>query len=253
MAGVVPGLISAAFYMSYIAISSRDIAKTAEVYTWKEKLYSIRYLWVAGVTLLFIMLSIYFGIATPTEAGAIGAFAMFMLALVLGKMSWPTFISAVSDCVKITSMVLFLIVAAAFFGRLLVASTVSTIIVETLTGWGVSRYVVFFCIAVLWFILGMMIDAAGMMVISLPVVYPVMTALGFDPIWLGIICIKFCEMALITPPVGMAIFATQAASGNIPLTTVYRGASRFLMIDVFTVIFLTAFPEVVLFLPNLMR
>ena len=253
VAGIIPGIISAIFYMGYITISSRKIARLAKTYTWKERLYTIRYLWVAGVILLFIMMSIYFGVATPTEAGGIGAFGMFVLALVMGKMNWSIFISAVADCIKITASVLFLIVAAAFFARLLVASTLSATIVEVLTEVGVNKYIVFFFIAVLWFMLGMMIDAAGMMVISLPIVYPVMTTLGFDPIWLGIICIKFCEMALITPPVGMAVFATQTVAGNIPLMTVFKGASRFLIMDVFTVIFLTVFPQTILFLPNLMR
>lgn len=253
VAGIIPGIISAIFYMSYITLSSRKIARLARTYTWKERIYTIRYLWVAGIILLFIMMSIYFGIATPTEAGGIGAFGMFVLALLMGKMNRSIFISAISDCIKISASVLFLIVAAAFFARLLVASTLSTTIVDLLTDLGVNRYIVFFFIAVLWFMLGMMIDAAGMMVISLPIVYPVMTTLGFDPIWLGIICIKFCEMALITPPVGMAVFATQTVAGNIPLMTVFKGASRFLIMDVFTVVFLTVFPQTVLFLPNLIR
>jgi TRAP-type C4-dicarboxylate transport system permease large subunit len=238
--------------MAYITISSRGVATMQTVSTWKEKFNAIRHLWVVAIILLSVMLSIYFGIATPTEAGAIGASSVLVLTLVTGKMSWPKFLSAVGDCISVSSMVLFLIVASAFFGRLLVVSTLSGTIVEALTNFASNRYIVFFFVAVLWFFLGMMIDAGGMMVISVPVVYPVMMALGFDPIWLGIICIKFCEMALITPPLGMAVFATSAVSGGIPVTAVYRGASRFLIMDIFTVILLTAFPEIVLFLPNLM-
>lgn len=252
MAGILPGIISAIFYMGYITISSRNIAKLAKRYTWRQKIAAVRYLWIAGLILLFVMGSIYFGIATPTEAGAVGAFSMFILSLITGKLTVPKFIDAIWDCVSISGMVLFLIVAAAFFGRLLVVSTLSQTIVESLTNAELNRYLIFFFVAVIWFILGMIIDAAGMMVISLPIVFPVMTELGFDPIWLGIICIKFCEMALITPPVGMSVYATQSVSGGVPLSTSFSGASRFLMMDIFTVIFLTVFPQIILFLPNLM-
>jgi tripartite ATP-independent transporter DctM subunit len=252
IAGIIPGIISASFYMSYIAISSRKIARSANVYTWMEKVYAIRYLWVVAVILLFVLGSIYFGIATPTEAGSIGAFGMFLLALLTRKISKSKFFAAIVDAVKITGMILFLILSAAFFGRLLVVSHLSKMITGTLIGLELNRYIIFFFIAVIWFLLGMIIESTAMLVVSLPVVYPIMMALGFDPIWFGIISIKFCEMAVITPPIGVAVFATHSITEGIPLITVFKGASRFLAMDVFTVIFLTAFPRVVTFLPSLM-
>jgi tripartite ATP-independent transporter DctM subunit len=252
VAGIVPGIISACFYIGYIIFFNRKAARLAKVYTWREKVHAIRYIWVVGVILLAVMGSIYFGIATPTEAGAVGAFGIFVLALVTGKMSVSKFTAAVIDAVKISGIVLFLIGAAAFFGRFLVISDLSFVITEGLIGLSDNRYIVFLCVGIIWFLLGMVIDAVPMLVVSLPVVYPVMMELGFDPIWFGIISIKFCEMAVITPPVGMAIFATHSITPDIPLMTVYKGALRFLSMDVLTVIFLTTFPEVVTFLPNLM-
>jgi tripartite ATP-independent transporter DctM subunit len=252
VAGVVPGIISAIIYMGYIALTSRDILKSSKNYTWKERLYTLKYLWVVGVILGFVMGSIYTGIATPTEAGAVGAGGMFILSVLTGKMNTSRFMAAVVDAARISGKVLILIVAAAFFGRLLVISNLTEIITKTLLGLDVNRYVIFFFVAVVWFVLGMLIDAAPMLVVSVPVVYPVMISLGFDPIWFGIICIKFCEMALITPPVGMAVFATQSAVPNIPIGVVFRGAVKFLRMDIFTVILLTVFPKLVTWLPNLM-
>jgi TRAP-type C4-dicarboxylate transport system permease large subunit len=107
-------------------------------------------------------------------------------------------------------------------------------------------------VGIVWYILGSLVDALGMLVVSLPVVYPLMMKLGFDPIWFGIIAIKFCEMALITPPVGMAVYATASVVPDIPMATVFKGAMRFLVMDITTVAFLTIFPGFITFLPNLM-
>lgn len=252
VAGILPGIISALFYMSYISLSSRNIAKSAQNYSWKERLATVKYLWVVAVILLFVMGSIYSGIATPTEAGAVGAAGMFLLSVVTGKMNRSRFLASVVDAAKISGKVLILIVSAAFFGRLLVISDLTHIITETLSNLEVNRYLIFLFCALIWFVLGMLIDAAPMLVVSVPIVYPVMMSLGFDPIWFGIIAIKFCEMALITPPVGMAIFATYSAAPNVSLGTIYRGAARFLSMDIFTVFVLTMFPELVTWLPGLM-
>jgi tripartite ATP-independent transporter DctM subunit len=252
VAGVVPGIISAIFYMGYISLTSRHVAKSSKTYTWKERFYTIRYLWVVGVILLFVMGSIYTGVATPTEAGAVGAAGMFILSIVTGKMNRSRFIASVADAAKISGTVLILIVAAAFFGRLLVISNLTEIITETLQTLEINRYLIFLFCAIIWFALGMLIDAAPMLVVSVPIVYPVMMSLDFNPIWFGIISIKFCEMALITPPVGMAIFATQSSAPYIPLGTIYRGAAKFLSMDIFTVFILTMFPDLVTWLPSLM-
>jgi tripartite ATP-independent transporter DctM subunit len=252
VAGIVPGIISAIFYMGYIASSSRHVAKLSRSHTWKERFYTIRYLWVVGVILLFVMGSIYTGIATPTEAGAIGAGGMFILAAATGKMNRSRFLASVIDTIRISGTVLILIVAAAFFGRLLVISNLTQVITQTLQDLEINRYFIFFFLAIIWFALGMLIDAAPMLVVSLPIAYPVMMSLGFHPIWFGIISIKFCEMALITPPVGMAIFATQSSAPYIPLGRIYRGAAKFLSMDIFTVFVLTMFPDLVTWLPSLM-
>jgi tripartite ATP-independent transporter DctM subunit len=251
MAGYIPGIITAFSYMSYIIITSRNIPRSEKVYTWREKLYSLRYLWFVLVILLFVMGSMFFGIATPTEAGSAGTFAMFLLTIVSRKISWSVFRASVFEAVRITGSVLFLIVSAVLFGRLLVISGLTKFIGELLIGSDLNRYVVLLIVAIVWIILGMLIDAGGMMVVSLPVVYPIMISLGFDPIWLGIICVKFCDIALISPPVGMAVFATGSIT-DIPLHKIFAGSVRFLAMDIITIILFTLFPGIVTFLPNLM-
>lgn len=251
--GILPGILSVFLYSGYILLRARKFPRSLRTYTLKEKIISVGDLWVVVILLLSIIGSIYFGWATPTEAGSVGAVVVFLLALLTGRLNLKIFTGAVFATVKTTGMILLIICAAAFFGRFLVIAGTTEVIVKSVLLVEASRYVIFSLIGLIYLILGCFLSATGMMVISLPIFYPVMMNLGFDPIWFGIIVVIFVEMALITPPVGMNIYAVSSIAPEVPITTITKGAAYFLTMDTLTIIVLTIFPEIVTFLPNLMR
>ncbi|MBU4564923.1 MAG: TRAP transporter large permease subunit [Proteobacteria bacterium] len=251
--GILPGILSVLLYSAYILFRARKFPRSTERYTFKEKVRSVGHLWVVVLLLISIIYSIYFGWATPTEAGAVGAVVVMLLALFTKKLTVKIFFKAVATTVKTTGMILLIICAAAFFGRFLILAGTTEFIVKSVVMIDASRYVVFALIGLVYMILGCFLSATGMMVISLPIFYPIMMKLGFDPVWFGIIVVIFVEMALITPPVGMNIYAVSSIDTKVPIATIIKGAAFFLSMDVLTVIILTIFPQIVTFLPNLMR
>lgn len=251
--GILPGALSVILYAGYILVRARKFPRSTEKYTLKEKIRSMGHLWVVVVLLISIIYSIYFGWATPTEAGAVGAVVVLLLALFTKKLTFKIFSKAVFNTVKTTGMILLIICAAAFFGRFLILAGTTELIVKSIVMVEASRYVIFALIGLVYMILGCFLSATGMMVISLPIFYPIMMNLGFDPIWFGIIVVIFVEMALITPPVGMNIYAVSSIAPKVPVMMIVKGAAFFLTMDVLTVVILTTFPEIVTFLPNLMR
>jgi len=251
--GILPGALSVFLYASYIVFRARKFPRSTQRYSFKEKIVSVGDLWVVIILLVAIIGSIYFGWATPTEAGSVGAVVVFFLALVTKRLTLKIFGDAVTNTVKTTGMILLIICAAAFFGRFLILAGTTEMIVQTVLMVDASRYVIFAMIGLVYLILGCFLSATGMMVISLPIFYPVMMNLGFDPVWFGIIVVIFVEMALITPPVGMNIYAVSSIEPEISVTTIAKGAAFFLLMDILTIIILTIFPEIVTFLPNLMR
>ena len=251
--GILPGALSVFLYASYIIFRARKFPRSTQKYSLKEKIIAVGDLWVVVILLLSIIGSIYFGWATPTEAGSVGAVAVFFLALFTKRLTLKIFNSAVINTVKTTGMILLIICAAAFFGRFLILAGTTELIVQSVLMVEASRYIVFAMIGVIYLILGCFLSATGMMVISLPIFYPVMMNLGFDPIWFGIIVVIFVEMALITPPVGMNIYAVSSIVPEVSVTTIAKGAAYFLLMDTLTIVILTIFPEIVTFLPNLMK
>lgn len=252
IAGIFPGILSVALYSAYIIVRAARWPKPPEKYTLKEKLVSLRELWVMVVLLIFIIGSIYFGWATPTEVGAVAAAVVFFLTLLKRKMTLTIFGTAVTSTVKTSGMIFLIICTAGYFGRFLTMAGTTEVIVKSALLLESSRYVVFGLIGVVYLILGCFLSATGMMVVSLPIFHPVMMDLGFDPVWFGIIVVIFVEMALITPPVGMNIYAVSSIAPDVNVTTIIKGAAYFLTMDTLTIIILTIFPEIVTFLPNLM-
>jgi tripartite ATP-independent transporter DctM subunit len=251
--GIFPGILSVLLYSGYIFVTSRRIRGMNVTYSFKERILSIGHLWVVFVLIVAIMFSIYFGWATPTEAGAVGAVVVFLLTIITGKMNLQVFKESIISTIRSSAMILLIICCAAFFGRFLVLAGTTGQIVESVTKISAPPYVIFALIGVIYLLLGCFLSATGMMVISLPIFYPIMMDLGFDPVWFGIIVVVFVEMALITPPVGMNIYAVNSIASDVSITTIIKGSSRFLSMDILTVIVLTVFPEIVTFLPNLMK
>ena len=257
VAGLVPGLLSAAVYMVGIYVRVRRNPSLAPEPTpiapAGERWKSLKGVW--GITFLFILVigGIYTGWFVPTYAGAVGAFGALLIVITKGRLSGKTMLDTFKDAGTTTSVIFIIVIGGILFARFLTYTGLVTEISMTLLAWDLSPYLYLLAFAVLYLILGMFIDPIAIMVMTLPVMFPILTGVGFDPIWIGVIAIKLAEISLITPPVGLNVYVVRSAS-PIPLSLedVFSGVMPFLVLDVITLGLLIAFPEIVTFLPRLM-
>jgi tripartite ATP-independent transporter DctM subunit len=252
VAGIIPGIVSALIYSGYIIVRCMNVPVKTQRYSIKEKLLAMRHLWVIVALVLAILYTLYTGWATPTEVGAIGVAVVCFLALVIGRMSWKVFMESVKTAIYISGQILILVGAAIFFGRFLAYAGLSVNACEAVIGLQAPPLVVFIAIMGLYLLLGCFMGAMAMLAVSLPIVYPIVSSLGFDPIWFGIVVVVFSETALISPPIGMNVFATNSIAPDIPITTIFKGSFGFMCMDILTVFVFYLFPSLITFLPNRM-
>ncbi|TCL08329.1 tripartite ATP-independent transporter DctM subunit [Shimia isoporae] len=254
LAGFLPGLVSALIYAGIIivwAMVRPTDAPSVSGYSWKERFESLPGVSPIFIVIFIIISAIYGGWATPTEAGALGAAVVFLVALLRGT-SLKDIKGSLMESARLTVMIFSLIWGVLIFVRFLGFSGVP----EAFTAWIVQLdthpMVIMICILLAYAVLGMFMDAIGMLLLTLPVVYPAVIALGFDSIWFGIIVVKMAEVCLITPPIGLNCFVVNGVRPDISLGQVFRGIALFFVADVITIAVLLAFPEIVTWLPDLM-
>lgn len=255
IAGVIPGLLLASAYALYIAIRAildpTVMPEEQENYTFKDKIKSSQELFPVLLLIFIVLGGIYMGITTPTEAAAIGVVGAFGLALWFKNLTVANFRQAVLSAVKTTSMISFIIVGAAFLSQVVGFVGIARALSLYISGLGLSPYLLILVVAVMYLILGMILDGISIVVMTLPIVLPIIIAAGFDPLWFGIFLVFMVELSQITPPVGFSIFVIEAIS-NEKVGTILKATFPFFMIMILMVIIITAFPEIVSFLPNKM-
>ena len=257
VAGLVPGFLSAAVYMLgiyFVAKARPDLAPIPNVtITRRERWESLKGVW--GISFLFILVigGIYMGFFVPTYAGAVGAFGAFMIVAAKRKLNGKLLVDTFKDAGITTSTIFIIVIGGIIFARFLTYTGLVGDISEWMIALELSPIAYLIGFAILYLILGMLIDPIAIMVMTLPVMFPIMTSVGYDPIWLGVIAIKLAEISLITPPVGLNVYVVRSASPvKLRLEEVFAGITPFLIMDVFTLALLIAFPSIVLFLPSLM-
>ena len=257
VAGLIPGLMSAAIYMFGIYLVARarpDLCPIPNVIiTRREKWESLKGVW--GITFLFILVigGIYLGFFVPTYAGAVGAFGAFLIVAAKGKLNGKMLVDTFKDAGITTSTIFIIVIGGIIFARFLTYTGLVGDISDWMLALELSPFMYLVGFAVLYLLLGMLIDPIVIMVMTLPVMFPILTSVGYDPIWLGVIAIKLAEISLITPPVGLNVYVVRSASPvPLRLEEVFAGVTPFLMMDFVTLGLLIAFPSIVLFLPNLM-
>ncbi|HEX6142377.1 MAG TPA: TRAP transporter large permease, partial [Geminicoccaceae bacterium] len=246
LAGFIPGLVSALIYVAIIVLWSTidpSIGKPIHGHTWGERFRSVPGTFPVILVIVIIFSAMYAGWATPTEAGALGAFVVFLLALLRG-MRWANLKEALIETAKLTVMIFSLIWGVLIFVRFLGFAGLP----EAFTSWIVALpyppIVIMIMILLGYAVLGMFMDAIGMLLLTLPVVYPAVVALGYDPIWFGIVVVKMAEVCLVTPPIGLNCFVVAAVRPDIPVSTVFRGIAPFVVADFITIGVFLAFPAV---------
>ena len=255
--GFIPGALSAALYMAMIYTRVRFNPKLAptrvEAVPWREKVSALSKLAPIVILVIVMLGGIYFGICSPYEAGGLGALTIFVIGLVLKNFTIANLKKSLMNTARLTSSLFFLLVIAMLFGKFMTVSGMQKILNDFVLGLEVSPvFIIIACLCV-YFVLGTFMDAISQMAITLPIFYPLLTNLGVDGIWFGILFIKMCEIAQITPPIGISVYVTQGIlSDVISLPGLFKAIFPFLIVDILTVAVLFAFPQIVLWLPSLM-
>jgi len=255
-AGIFPGLLLMTLASLYIIIRASlqpKIAPKGDKFTMREKWFSIRHLVPVLILFVAVLGSIYFGVASPIEAGAVGAFVATLICLGLRRLTWKKFTDAASDAAIISVMIFILIIGAALLSQMFFVTGLRAVITEAIAGWEVAPWLVIVFFLAILTIMGMFIDVIGMLLISLPIMFPVVIELGLDPIWFGIIMIVSSEMALITPPVGVNLFVIQGiAPKGTTLGDVAIGSAPFVVVLWIFLLILIFFPDIAMWLPSTM-
>jgi tripartite ATP-independent transporter DctM subunit len=254
VAGFIPGIVSALVYAAIIILRAKinpDLGRPITGFTWNDRFRSIPGTLPIAFVIVVIFGSMYFGWATPTEAGAVGSFVVFVIALVNG-MRWKTLKEALLETAKLTVMIFSLIWGVLIFVRFLGFAGLPEMFANYVVGLPYPPIVIMILILLFYVVLGMFMDAIGMLLLTLPVVYPAVIGLGYDPIWFGIIVVKMCEVCLITPPIGLNCYVVAGVRPDIPLSDVFRGIGPFFICDILTLGLFLAFPEIITWLPDQM-
>jgi C4-dicarboxylate transporter DctM subunit len=254
IAGIIPGILEALFYLVTIYILCRikpGLGPALPKTTITQKFYSLRLTWPVLLLFFLVIGGIYGGIFTPTEAGGIGAFGAFVVALVRRKLDGAGIVSCLLEGAKTTAMMVALLIGAFIFNQFLALTRIPFVTSEFIVGLGLGKYAVLFIILAGYIIFGMLFDIFSILVLTIPIIFPVIINLGFDPIWYAVLMVRVVEIGLITPPFGINLFGL-AGIVDVPISTMYRGVMPFLISDFTHVAFLIVVPSTVTFLPNLM-
>ncbi len=256
IAGIVPGILTAFIYCGGIYILARvrpDLAPLANLkFSWAERWQSLQGVW--GIMILFVLVvgGIYGGYFPATYAGAVGAFGAFVIALSKRRLGLGSLVEVLKEAAVTTSVIFIIVVGGMLFARFLTYSGLVTTISAAMIGLGVGKYTYLLGFVVLFTILGCFIEPIAIMVMTLPIMFPVMMQAGFDPIWLGVVAVKLAEIGVLTPPVGLNVFVVKSSS-PIPVTLgqAFAGVTPFILLDFLSLGLYVLFPGMITWLPNL--
>lgn len=259
-AGILPGIITATVYSISIIYRVKKDPELAPLiddkkkFTIKQKIFALKKTGPILTLALIVLGGIYSGLFTPTEAAAAGAFATLIFGIRLGKLGkLEYFKQSLRESAQITSMLFIIIIGAMFYSRILSLTRIPVELSMMLQGWDVPRVFILGGILLIWFILGMIMNPTSIFALTLPIIFPIITRLGYDPIWFGVIAIKLGEIAAVTPPVGLNVYTLKGVAGeDTTIEEVFSGIWPFVVCDIIVLILLIAFPQITLFLPNLL-
>lgn len=254
-ATIIPGVTQAIFYVIVIIIICTiypNLGPRGPKHTFLERISSLKKCGEIIGLIALIIGGLVIGWFTPTEAGAIGAFGAIVFSLIRKRLSWEKFKKSLIETLETAGLVYLLLIGAYILMYFTTVTTIPRVLVSFVGNLALPPYLVMFIIIVGYLILGTVMDSLAMMMLTVPILYPVIVSMGFDGIWFGIIVCRVTEVAMVSPPIGLNLFVTQSIAG-VPISTVYKGIIPFLIADIVQIGLLLAFPTIVLFLPSVMH
>jgi tripartite ATP-independent transporter DctM subunit len=258
-AGIIPGILAATMYMITIAVIARarpGFLPAGERSAWRERLTALSEIWAPLLLFAFVIGGLY-GLPfipkfTPTEAGGVGAAGAFIIGVLRGRLDRANIRRSLLQATRTAAAVFTVLIGALLFGYFLTVTQTPQKVTEFLTGLGLGRYGVLALIMVMYLVLGCLMDALAMIILTIPIIFPVITALGFDPIWFGVIIVMTVELGLIHPPVGMNVFVIKSVIQDVKFSTIFYGVLPFIATDLVRLVILIAFPILATYLPSRM-
>jgi C4-dicarboxylate transporter, DctM subunit len=255
IAGIIPGIIVGIFLalaiFAWVFVRPQDAPQTFRVPS-AERWASVKRIWPSLLLILIVIGFLYTGIVTPTEVGAIGAFMAGVIGAAFGRLTWAGAMEALKMTIRTSAMIFMILIGATIFGYYMALSRVPQQVVAAITGMNLNRWVVIIGIVIGYFIISMFMDEIPLLLLTLQLTFPLITHLGFDPIWFGVLSMMMVAMGLVFPPVGLIAFVVSAAA-NVNLVKVYTGTSVLMIAIIITTILMMMFPQIVLWLPATMR
>ncbi|MGE5840783.1 MAG: TRAP transporter large permease [Deltaproteobacteria bacterium] len=255
IAGVVPGFIVGILLtvaiLIWVRVSPSHAPETYRVSS-AERWASVRRIWPSLLLILLVLVLLYTGVVTPTEVGAIGAFLSAAIGVAFGRLRWAGAIEALKATIRTSAMIFMIIIGATIFGSYMALSRVPQQVVSVVGEMNLNRWVVIVGIIVAYFVVSMFMDEIPLLLLTLQLTFPLITNLGFDPIWFGVLSMLMVSMGLVFPPVGMIAFVV-SATANVNLMKVYKGTSILMVAIILTTILVIVFPQIALWLPATMR
>src|SRR6186997_2649907 len=255
IAGIVPGLLAVAMYMITITIigyAKPGFLPAGQKTPWSEKFAALKDIWATFLLFAFIIGGLYGGLFTATEAAGMGAGGAFILGILRGRLSRADIMRSLLETTRMTAAVFTILIGAMLFGYFLTITQTPQKVTEFLTGTGLGPYGILTLILIMYLVLGCLMDALAMIILTVPIVFPVIKQLGFDPIWFGVVIVMTVELGLIHPPVGMNIFVIKSVVEDVKISTIFYGVLPFIITDILRLIILIAFPIIALYLPSKM-
>jgi len=255
VAGVIPAIFMTGWFAAAVLVYCwryPDQGPAGDRFTWKERFRSLAETGETAAVFVLVMGGLFSGVFTPTEAGGVGAMSVLLVALARRQLSWPGFVKSVYETLRTSCMVLLLVAGAVIFGHFLAITRIPFVVATWVAGMDLPGWAIIALICLVYLLGGCVIDALALIMLTIPIFYPIVIDLGYDPIWFGVIIVLVTQMGVITPPVGINVYVVNGIDQEIPLEKIFAGVMPFLLALIVGTAFMIAFPQIILWLPRLM-
>ena len=256
IAGVLPGLLLATLFIVVVfllCLHNPNLAPAGAPTSWKEKIAGLTGMIEMLVLFVLVIGGLFLGLFSPTQAGAVGAAGALIIGLARRQLTWQGFLFAIKDTLRITCMVMVIVAGAIVFGHFIAIAKIPLVLSNWVGGLPLPNMAIMGIIILMYLLGGCFMDALALITLTIPIIFPLVMSLGFDPIWFGVIIVLVTEMGVITPPVGVNVYVIKGIAEDVPLETIFKGIMPFLIAIVVAVVILLAFPQIATFLPSFIR